>query len=48
LHVLNYAGAVTDPEEFADGVHLNERGSVALMEILQRDGVFTIHSAPPR
>jgi lysophospholipase L1-like esterase len=48
LHVLNYAGAVTDPEEFADGVHLNERGSVALLQILQRDGVFAIHSAPSR
>jgi hypothetical protein len=48
LHVLNYAGAVSDPEEFADGVHLNERGSVALLEILQRDGVFAIHPAPPR
>lgn len=48
LHVLNYAGAVSDPEEFADGVHLNERGSVALLEILHRDGVFAIHSAAPR
>jgi hypothetical protein len=48
LHVLNYAGAVSDPEEFADGVHLNERGSVALLQILQRDGVFAIHSSPPR
>jgi len=48
LHVLNYAGAVTDPEEFADGVHLNERGSIALLEILKRDGVFAIHSAPLR
>jgi len=47
LRVLNYAGAVSDPEEFADRVHLNERGSVALLEILQRDGVFAIHSAPP-
>jgi hypothetical protein len=48
LHVLNYVGAVSDPEEFADRVHLNERGSVALLEILHRDGVFAIHSAPPR
>jgi hypothetical protein len=47
LHVLNYASAVSDPEEFADRVHLNERGSVALLEILQRDGVFAIHASPP-
>lgn len=48
LHVLNYAGAVSDPEEFADGVHLNERGSIALLQILQRDGVFAVHSTAPR
>lgn len=43
--ILNYAGAVRDPDDFADRVHLNERGSRQLLAIMNRDGVFAIH--PP-
>ncbi len=47
LPVRNYAGAVVDLDAFADGVHLNERGSRAFLRILQRDGVFGM-TQPPR
>lgn len=40
VHVWNYAGTVTDLDDFADHVHLNERGSRVLLAMMQRDGVF--------
>jgi len=48
LPVWNYSGAVTDPEEFADTVHLNERGSRALLAMMKRDGLFGMTEHPPR
>ena len=44
--VWNYVGAVTDPDEFADQVHLNERGSRVFLRMLQRDGAFGMTSPP--
>jgi len=38
--VWNYAAAVGDLDSFADTVHLNERGSRALLAMLVRDGAF--------
>jgi hypothetical protein len=48
LRVWNYSGAVRDPEEFADTVHLNERGSRALLALMQHDGFFGMTAPPPR
>jgi len=48
LPVWNYSGAVTDPEEFADTVHLNEHGSRALLAMMKRDGLFGMTEHPPR
>jgi hypothetical protein len=48
LRVWNYSGAVRDPEEFADTVHLNERGSRALLALMQRDGFFGMARHPAR
>lgn len=38
--VWNYLDALQDPNDFADGVHLNEQGSRKLLPLLVRDGVF--------
>lgn len=38
--VWSYAGAIGDLDLFADTVHLNERGSRALLTMLLRDGAF--------
>lgn len=38
--VRNYAGALAGNDDFADTVHLNERGSRAFLQILRRDGVL--------
>lgn len=46
--VWNYAGAITDLDAFADGVHLNERGSRELLKILHRDGFFGMARPAPR
>jgi hypothetical protein len=46
--VWNYAGAITDLDDFADHVHLNERGSRAFLSLLKRDGVFGMTQPPPR
>jgi len=48
LPVWNYSGAVRDPEEFADTVHLNERGSRALLAMMKRDGFFGMTEHPAR
>ena len=40
LRVWNYAAAIDDLDGFADRVHLNERGSRALIAMLVRDGAF--------
>ena len=40
LPVLNYAAAGGPPEQFADRVHMNERGAEELARILVRDGVL--------
>ena len=40
LPVWNYVDAVHDFDGFADGVHLNERGSRELLAMLVRDGAF--------
>jgi hypothetical protein len=47
MPVRNYAGAITDPEDFADTVHLNERGSRTLLALMKRDGLFGM-TRPPR
>jgi hypothetical protein len=46
--VWNYASAVADPEDFADQVHLNERGSQVFLRMLQRDGAFGMTKPPAR
>ena len=46
--VWNYAGAVADADEFADQVHLNERGSRVFLRMLQRDGTFGMTRPPAR
>jgi hypothetical protein len=38
--VLDYVGAIDDLDDFADTVHLNERGSRTFLAMLVRDGVF--------
>ena len=48
MPILNYGGAMDDPDCFADQIHLNERGSRAFLRILQRDGVFGMTQPPPR
>jgi hypothetical protein len=48
LPVWNYAGAMCDPEEFADTVHLNESGSRKLVAMMKRDGVFGMAEHPAR
>lgn len=48
LPVWNYSGALSDPELFVDTVHLNERGSRALLALMQRDGVFGMTQHPIR
>jgi hypothetical protein len=48
LPVWNYSGAVRDPEEFTDTVHLNERGSRALLALMKRDGLFGMAEHPAR
>jgi hypothetical protein len=40
LPVLNYAAAGGAPENFADRVHLNQRGAEELAKMLARDGVL--------
>jgi hypothetical protein len=40
VRIYNYANAIGDPDAFADTVHLNETGSLILLTMLQRDGVF--------
>jgi hypothetical protein len=46
--VWNYGEAMCDPEDFADTLHLNERGSRALLAMMNRDGVFGMTQQPPR
>jgi hypothetical protein len=46
--VWNYAGSMCDPNDFADTVHLNERGSRALLAMMKRDGLFGMTAPPPR
>jgi hypothetical protein len=46
--VWNYSGAVRDPDEFADTVHLNERGSRELLALMERDGLFGMGQRPAR
>jgi hypothetical protein len=46
--VSNYAGAITDLDDFADHVHLNERGSRVLLALMKRDGVFGMAEHPAR
>ena len=46
--VWNYASAVADPVDFADQVHLNERGSRVFLQMLQRDGAFGMTRSPAR
>ena len=46
LPVWNYSGAVRDPDLFADTVHLNERGSRALLAMMTRDGFFGMAKRP--
>ena len=48
LPVWNYSGAVREPEEFADTVHLNERGSRALLALMKRGGLFGMTRPPSR
>jgi hypothetical protein len=48
MPVWNYAGSMCDPDEFADTVHLNERGSRALLAMMKRDGVFGMTRHPSR
>jgi hypothetical protein len=38
--VWNYVAALDDPDSFFDTVHLNQRGSLAFLAILRRDGVL--------
>ena len=40
MPVLNYGDAMCDPDDFTDPIHLNERGSRALLAMMKRDGVF--------
>ena len=40
VRVWNYVGALQDLDGFADTVHLNERGSRALLAMMVRDGAF--------
>jgi hypothetical protein len=48
MRVWNYGDAIEDPDDFADTVHLNERGSRALLAMMQRDGVFGMAQQSPR
>ena len=48
LPIWNYGDAMHDPEDFADGVHLNERGSRVLLALMKRDGLFGMTQQPPR
>ena len=40
MPIWDYKAAMCDPEDFADPIHLNERGSRALLAMIKRDGVF--------
>ena len=46
--VWNYVGALEDLDAFADRVHLNERGSRMLLQMLARDGAFGMTQPAPR
>jgi hypothetical protein len=46
--VWNYFDALKDLDGFADGVHLNERGSRELLAMLLRDGAFGMGGTPKR
>jgi hypothetical protein len=46
--VWNYVGALPEQDDFADTVHLNERGSRALLGMLVRDGAFGMAHGPMR
>jgi len=48
VRVSNYGGAIADLDDFADHVHLNERGSRVFLSLMQRDGVFGMTQPPPR
>lgn len=48
LPVWNYSAALRDQDEFADTVHLNERGSRALLALMKRDGFFGMTAPPAR
>lgn len=40
LPVLDYSQAITKDEYFADMLHLNEKGSIELVNLINKDGVF--------
>jgi hypothetical protein len=40
LTVRDYRNALSDPTDFGDFMHPNKKGSVAYMDLLQREGVF--------
>ncbi len=48
IPVWNYCSATCDPNDFFDTVHLNERGSRALLAMMKRDGLFGMTQHPAR
>jgi hypothetical protein len=46
--VGNYSGAIANLDDFADRVHLNERGSREFLAMMKRDGMFGMTQPPPR
>jgi hypothetical protein len=48
VRVWNYSGAIADLDDFADHVHLNERGSRVLLAMMKRDGVLGMTAPPQR
>jgi hypothetical protein len=48
MPIWNYGSSLSDPDDFADTMHLNERGSRALLAMMNRDGVFGMTAPPPR
>jgi hypothetical protein len=48
IPMWNYSDAIHEPNDFADGVHLNERGSRLLLAMMKRDGIFGMTQRRPR
>jgi hypothetical protein len=48
IPIWNYGDSLCDPDDFADTIHLNERGSRVLLAMMKRDGVFGMTQHPPR